>query len=125
MYRCFLKELLMDDKEEMLDEIFIAKEDDLSKITEADKKYLSEKGIDTWKAYNRVLDGIDNIPNGFVGIITELKESVDDLVEQNAFKTGYLCEKYYKNRTKKWNSINCRRIKRKWIRQLYRILKGV
>ena len=70
--------------------------DELAEMTDEDRAYLDKNKIDTDKAHKRVLNAIYNVPNGFVEINRELKQSVEDLVDQSSFEQGYLCEKYFK-----------------------------
>ena len=81
-----------------LNQVFMVKADELSIVTNEDNEYLAKNNINTAKAHNRVLNAIYNVPNGFRETIRELKESVEDLVDQSSFEQGYLCEKYFKER---------------------------
>ena len=84
----------------IITQIFNANIDELASVTKEDKLYMEKRNIDTCIAYQRVLNAINNIPDGFTEIINELKTSLDNLEDQNGYEEGYLCEKYFRNGVK-------------------------
>ena len=92
-------EILKGNLFDIIDVIFLAREDELAELTPADKEKMKEikRGIDL--KYVEYKKALDNVPDGFTvtrrNIIDKFNEYIDELVCREA----YMNEKYYKNLT--------------------------
>ena len=84
------------DNVDMLDIIFKAREDELGKTTEEDKKNLKAIKSEINIKYVAYKNALDNIPNGFTNIKREIIDKFNEYIESINRREGYYNEKYYK-----------------------------
>ena len=77
---------------DILNVIFYAREEELAKLTETDKAYLSSHCNST-KAYTNLEKLVnDSCPRNAYNILS----AIDDFISEINFESGYFNEKYYK-----------------------------
>lgn len=76
---------------DILNIIFEARGEDIAKLTEADKTYLSSH-CDSSKAYNNLEKLINK---SCLGNAYEILTAIDDFISEVNFESGYFNEKYY------------------------------
>lgn len=87
-----LKEHLID----MIDVIFLAREDELAKLTPNDKENLKEIKRDINLKYVEYKNALDNIPDEFIEIRRNIIDKFNEYIEELLNREAYMNEKYYK-----------------------------
>ncbi len=93
--KCLLNIIASELEIKTLDEIVEALSEELDVWNKEDKEALRKKGVDIEKAEERVEKALANIDIPKDAMV-ELKNSIDDLVDQTAFEVGFYNRKYFK-----------------------------
>jgi hypothetical protein len=93
--------ILVQDKHNMIETIFHAREEELAELNKSDINIMGKEKLE--ERHKKLIEAVNTIPEEYKKGIVDVFEKYSDSVD---VVNAYFNKKYYKKRIKRWNQIN-------------------
>lgn len=92
-----IKEILTKGDENIIEQIFCTREEDLAVINKQDKEFIKKEKINIEEKYEEFKIALNNMPKSFRETKEKILTSFEIYNEAIIYRNSYFNEKYYKN----------------------------